>query len=88
MNTFKISSTLKKNIIDILKRRNINYILHDNSIEIDLSGTKFHKIVTRAKMEKLTEERHSKIPYVHFSEMDDKGVLDEVGDYYLLYERL
>ena len=56
MNTFKVSETLRDYIANILIRRGIEFIEPDEGhCSVEMSGMQFHKIVLRAKMEKLTQ---------------------------------
>lgn len=86
MRTFNISRTLADSIANVLTRRAIPYeIVEDNGkliCRVDISGKKFHKIVLRAKMEKLQDERNSIIPFVAKPERDDPEVMEEVGHAY------
>lgn len=60
MKRFKISPALKNKIRKILLLRDIPFRIEcegeNTFIEVPLSGTKFHKIVQRARCEQLTEE--------------------------------
>lgn len=84
MRAFKVSSSLKEKIENILTRRCIAFSSTEGRIEADCSGQIFHKIVLRAKMEKLMEEENSSIPYIAEAELNDRIVLDEVGDTYIV----
>lgn len=85
---FKISQSLKNNIMNVLERRGINYEISFQDgqyyITVPLSGMRFHKIVVRAKMELLEKEEGSEIPYIDSSEQDDQIVLFEVGSAYIV----
>ena len=84
MNQFKVSKSLKNSIANVLSRRAIEYQFCDGMCHIDISGEKFHKIVVRAKMEKMQEEDHSPVPYLAKSEVYDQQVLSEVGSVYVI----
>lgn len=84
MKTFKVSDTLNEKIQNILTRRCIEYSYENGNLSANISGTYFHRVVLRAKMEKLMEEEKSSIPYVAEPELDDKLVMDEIGDSYII----
>lgn len=84
MKNFKVSLTLRSSVENVLKRRAIPYKILENKVFVDLSGEQFHKIVIRAKMEKLQEEKGSLIPILHRSEVEDMTVLEEVGNAYIV----
>ena len=90
MRTFNISDSLKDSVINVLERRCIDYTLieNDSKIVVNVSGTYFHKVVLRAKMEKLTKEKHSEIPLIAKVEVDDKEVREEIGDSYIAVGQL
>lgn len=89
---FKTSRTLVKHVINVMTRRMIDYeILEENGeifILTDISGGIFHKIVIRAKMEKLQDEKNLSIPCVADVELDDRDVMLEVGSAYCLASEL
>lgn len=90
MNQFFVSDTLYEKIENILNRRCIPYTLIQKDkkyIKTSISGEKFHKIVIRAKMEKLQEEEDSPVPYVAKKELDDEEVRAEVGEAAIIIER-
>ena len=84
MRKFRASETLLEKVLNVMVRRGILYkVLREEGtvlIETELSGETFHKVVIRAKMEKMQEERGGPIPYVASCEMHDRIVKDEVGD--------
>lgn len=85
MKTFKVSKTLESYVINILKRRAINYVLNDNgTIDAEISGQKFHKIIVRAKMEKMTDEKKAPIPFIATTEVNDFLVMQEIGDIFIV----
>lgn len=88
MNTFKVSKTLRSSVENVFTRRGILYNLTgegDNlNIQTDVSGEKFHKMVLRAKMEKLQKEEGSSIPYIAECEQGDFIVMNEVGPAYII----
>lgn len=84
MKEFKVSDTLKGKIENILTRRCVGYSIEGGTLKADISGSYFHRVVVRAKMEKLMEEENSTIPYVAESELNDKLVMDEIGDSYIV----
>lgn len=86
MRRFRISDTLRPNIERILHRRAVRYQMDDNHCTVDMSGEQFHKIVLRAKMEKLQEETGSPVPYVARTELNDRTVIQEVGNAYCIQE--
>lgn len=81
--TFKLSRTLQQKVVNVMNRRGIPHeVLEEDGIlkcNVNISGEKFHKIVLRAKMEKMQEEDNSSIPYIASVELNDPEVLDEVG---------
>lgn len=84
MNKFKVSVTLSPIIEKILHRRMIPYTIENGICMTSLSGERFHKIVLRAKMEKMQIENCSIIPYIAECELNDKTVLQEVGSVYCI----
>lgn len=85
---YKVSESLYEYVTNILKRRGIKYTITENNnqkyCESNLSGEQFHKIVLRAKMEKLTDEKKSSIPFVATVELNNPVVMDEVGEQVLI----
>lgn len=85
---FKVSSTLKDCVENVLKRWGIKYeiVNEDNSLfcKTSISGELFHKVVVRAKMEKETLECHSAIPFVTKEETEDMTVMQEIGNAYII----
>lgn len=93
MRKFKVSSELKRNIERILFRRCIPYRIEDDFVFADISGTQFHKIVVRARMELLEEQdfveylkTHLEPPvsYLAKSEVNDAKVKAEIGSVYVI----
>ena len=82
-NSFRVSDTLCDYVENVLRRRAIPYEIKDGRCETNLSGEKFHKVVLRAKMEKMTDEKESTYPFVAEKELFDETVLSEVGDDYI-----
>lgn len=85
MREFNISKTLQASVENVLQRRNIEYTIKDNKIFIDCSGEQFHKIVRRARMEKLQEERNLSVPLIHPDEINDGIVLEETNGVGVVY---
>ena len=83
MAEFRMSRTLKDKVTNVLTRRGIPFEILEKDGElrckVDISGEKFHKIVLRAKMEKIQEEKNSRISYVAKVELEDSLVRSEVG---------
>ena len=62
MKKYRISKELRNYISLVLKKQGIPYKLTrddsgQNFVEVPLSGERFHKVVLRAKCEKLTSEK-------------------------------
>lgn len=62
MKKFRISKELRNYIFLVLKKQGVPYkLVRDDSgqnfVEVPLSGERFHKVVLRAKCEKLTLEK-------------------------------
>lgn len=88
MRTFKVSETLKDYINNVLKRRGYDYSYNDDgTINVEMSGQNFHKVVVRAKMEKLTDEKKSSIPYIATTERDSSLVISEIGDTFIIDDK-
>lgn len=88
MRTFKVSEMLKDYINNVLKRRGYDYSYNDDgTINVEMSGQNFHKVVVRAKMEKLTDEKNSSIPYVATTERDSSLVISEIGDTFIIDDK-
>ncbi|MCI5602124.1 MAG: hypothetical protein SOV90_10010 [Lachnospiraceae bacterium] len=88
MRTFKVSETLKDYINNVLKRRGYDYSYNDDgTINVEMSGQNFHKVVVRAKMEKLTDEKNSSISYVATTERDSSLVISEIGDTFIIDDK-
>lgn len=74
MREFNVSSYLQPYVETILERRNIVFQSKKNKIQLNLSGTKFHRIVNRAKCEALMHGKHpdSGIMYIMpYENMDE-----------------
>ena len=84
MRKFKVSATLKSNIERILHRRMVPYSIGDGYCNVELSGEKFHKVVLRAKMERMQEEAGSTVPFIAEIEKQDPVVMQEVGTAYIV----
>lgn len=88
MRTFKVSEMLKDYINNVLKRRGYDYSYNDDgTINVEMSGQNFHKVVVRAKMEKLTDEKNSSISYVATTERDSSLVISEIGDTFIIDDK-
>lgn len=87
---YKVSESLYEYVINVLNRRGIDYEITEKDNQkycvSNLSGEQFHKIVLRAKMEKMTDEKESSIPFVASSELKNPVVMEEVGDMFLSAE--
>ena len=59
----------------------------DGTINVEMSGQNFHKVVVRAKMEKLTDEKNSSISYVATTERDSSLVISEIGDTFIIDDK-
>lgn len=84
MRKFKVSATLAPNIERVLHRRMVPYSIENGYCNVELSGEKFHKVVLRAKMEKLQEEAGSTVPFIAEIEKQDSIVMQEVGTAYIV----
>lgn len=58
MREFKINENLRPYIEKVLERRDINYINRPGVIIVELTGNQFHKVITRAKCERLNEVKN------------------------------
>ncbi len=66
MRTFNISKEIHPYVKKILDRRKINYIDNKSTLTVDLSGNQFHKVVTRARCEKLNENNRLNERYTYY----------------------
>lgn len=96
MRTFKYNPELKSYIENILIRRCIQYqFMQDNIISVNLSGTQFHKVIVRARMEFLEQKDFSEylkthidppVSYMAKSEQYDSKVREEIGSVFIIKE--
>lgn len=93
MRKFKISSELKNNVEKVLQRRCVPYHIDNDYILVDLSGTQFHKVIVRARMELMEEQdfheylkTHLEPPvsYLAKSEINDTKVRTEIGTTFVI----
>lgn len=64
---FNISTELKPYLEDVLIRNDIFFIYRGpNKIRVEASGTQFHKMVIRAKCEKLNYDNHLDVEETYY----------------------
>lgn len=80
---YRVSKTLKSSVENVLIRRCIKHQFVEDDDEIycllRISNKQFHKIIIRAKMEKIQEERGMDLPLLAEIEQGDRDVLAEIS---------
>lgn len=78
---FNISKGLKPYLENVLSRNDIRYMFRGpEKIIVPLSGTQFHKMVIRAKCEKLNDEEHLSEEETYFvPKIESEYLLTKLG---------
>lgn len=91
MREFKVSNALLASVSNVLTRRGVEFQITQRDgqyyCHTNISGTKFHKCIVRAKCEQITKDRNSSIPYIAHSELEDDLVKEEIGNVYVVLEK-
>lgn len=91
MKCYRVNKETKDYVANVLARRGYKYELLEEGGEVfcrlEISSKKFHAVVVRARMEKMTVDVGSPIPYIAVAELDDDDARDDVGSAYVIKER-
>ncbi len=88
MKSYRVNKEVKDYVHNVLARRGIKHELLEKDGEIfccaDISNKKFHNAVVRARMEKMTADAGSPIPYIAQAELRDVEARNDVGGAYVV----